>query len=91
MTQQCSEMQTKVLVFPSPDWTVSIQPTESQPGGASYRAEIHRAGAFMCSIVLAGCLRDLEAATRALEVRLRRWLLDFEARPRTRDSGFHLL
>ena len=73
------------------DWTVEVHATPGAEGGMHYFADLYRSGEPMCRIALSGTFTDPALAEEALWKRLKTWLNDYEMRPHSGDSGFHIL
>ena len=76
--------------FPS-EWTVRVQGALGADGGPHYYADLYRSGELMCRLDLSGTFSDCELAEEALWTRLKAWLKNYEMRPHSGDSGFHIL
>lgn len=73
------------------EWTVQVQATQGVYGGLHYSADLYRSNELMGGIDLSGTFSDRELAEEALWKRLRTWLEEYEVRPHSGDSGFHIL
>jgi hypothetical protein len=77
--------------FPSADWRSRIEVERGVDGASHYHADVFRCDEWVCRIALAGSFAHRHEAEEALRLRLNGWLEDYEARPHTGDSGFHIL
>jgi hypothetical protein len=78
-------------LFTLPEWTMRLQESSSVSGLGTYEAHVFRNGVAVCDIALAGCFTDRSSASAAVSQRLGAWLLGYESKPLTSDSGFQVL
>lgn len=79
------------LRFLPAEWTVQVQAMTGVDGRSHYFADLYRQGQLMCRIGLSGTFPSREIAEQSLWTRLKDWLSEYETRPHSEDSGFHVL
>jgi hypothetical protein len=78
-------------LFTLPEWTMRLEAQSGTCALGTYQAHVFRYGVAVCSIALAGSFTDRSSASAAVSKRLGAWLLGYESKPLTSDSGFQVL